>query len=318
MKTRYFKYFVNLLIFTFLILFIVLLYRNITTLKSYVLEFNWNYIVLLILLHAGITILSGLAFSMLCRNKGYSTKWFEWMGLSFFANFANQILPYRPGIFIRYAYLKKNYAIKLKTYVYLNFIFFTFVIISALICLLLGYFLLEQGSKSDLNFLEKYFAQYGVIGLTFFFCFICVSYFYNIYKKNLRQPFFLSNALFGPHFKGFILILLVHLLLSYQFYFGFKSLGLEIPFTNALCISGLVSLSLIVPISPGNLGVIESLMGLLTSWWYNDFALGLATALLYRTTLLMSSCAGSIFFYIILIKKIPSLRQYKTWSKQVR
>lgn len=297
-----------------------LLYKHYNALIDYFYALNWHHFVLICIAHTAFVALGGLAFAKLCQVKNYHTKWYEWLGLSFFANFFNQLLPYRPGLVIRYAYLKRNYHISLKDYLNINFIFFIFITLAALLFFLFGFMYIPTEIKNK-------FVQFNISATSLFWGFIIllftaatVLYIYTVYHNTQNRHFWhnLKRMFFSENILSFFSIILMQLFLTLGFYLCFYSLNIQLPFFEVVCISGAVSLSMILPITPGNLGIIEWLMGTLTLWWYDDFTLGLATALIYRAALLISASIGCCIFFLVLADKIPNKEQFKNWNKQVR
>lgn len=314
------KWLSKIFLIVFVTICIFLLYQHFQPLKEYFVSTQWRFVFIMIIAQAFFVMLGGLTFSLLCQAKNIQTLWYEWMGLAFFSNFLNQLLPYRPGLVIRYVYLKRNYHIAIKHYITINFYFFLiFTLVGCLFCGV-GFIFLPHDIK--MKFVEYNLTNTHIlVALTLLFTALALlQLIITIIKapETKNAIMHIKHALLSANVKGFIVMIFAHLFLSTGFICAFWAFNMPIPPIEAIFISGAVSLSILFPITPGNVGVLEPIIGALTHWWYGDFSLGLAVCLLYRAALLVSASIGCSIFFIALADKIPSRKQIKNWTNQVR
>ena len=285
---------------------------------DYFTSIRWHYTFSIFLAHIVFILCGGLTFAKLCQAKRYNTHWHEWGGLAFFANFINQLLPYRPGILLRYIYLKRHYQMCIRDYLSLNFFFFVLMLICGCLFFVLGFIYLPVPIRE--KFSALHISTTFVVWSAAVICSTLIMMHFIITivsNRNLDAIFKRAKLLLSSKgLHGFLTMLAAHMALCISFYSAFAALDIPIPLTEAIFISGTVSISMIFPITPGNVGVIESLVGMLTLWWYGDFGRGVAVCLLYRAVLFISSSCGCMLFFYLLADKIPSLYEIKNWSKQ--
>lgn len=100
----------------------------------------------------------------------------------------------------------------------------------------------------------------------------------------------------------------MQLCLVLSFKLVFFTLGHSLNWFDAVFICGILTWSLIVPITPGNVGLIEAFIGGLTQTLYGQFSLGFSAVFLWRITqlvvgLVMSSGFSWLLFGSLLFTK---------------
>jgi uncharacterized membrane protein YbhN (UPF0104 family) len=289
-----------------------ILYKHSNQLVYYSKNISWRYAFNICFFQALFLSFAGLAFALLCKTKVNNATWSEWIGLSFIANLLNQILPYRPGLIVRYLYLNKNHQLKLRDYVSINLLFFLFISLIGFIFFSIGMFFLPIDIKNQLT--TQYSLPNNYLPITLLIIvFITASVF--LFKRFIKKTY--KRIFNKQNFKSILNILFMHISLALSFYFCFKALNYPVPFIDTVCITGAVTVASIISLTPGNIGVIETLLGSLTLWWYSDFSIGLAAAIIYRGSNFFSSSIGSGLFFFKLADKIPSRKQIKNWNNQV-
>ncbi len=74
---------------------------------------------------------------------------------------------------------------------------------------------------------------------------------------------------------------------------------------------------MIFPITPGNIGVLETLVGTLTQMMYHDFSLGFSVTALFRATQWIPSIVlGTSFSLLLAGSFIPNLKNIRLGLKK--
>lgn len=303
------------------LLLIVILYAGLSALFAYLVAQNakeilklfkhitWDYAFASILLHIPIIALGGLSFHIIATRFNIHQHFRDWFGISFIANFMNHLLPYRPGVLFRYIYLRKHYHMKTADYVYVTITCLGFILLISALFMLWGWFFGSQIS-------EFYIFPILNIGILF----IIIVAIYWIKKAQKRDTSQINNVM-KNWFKNFNFILshpfslffslgtifLLNFFTALVFYILFFALKAPIDFSYAIFMAGVISLALLFPITPGNIGVLETLAGILTLNAYNDFSLGFSVVALYRFTQWVPSLLlGMGFSFLLMGRFLPS------------
>jgi uncharacterized membrane protein YbhN (UPF0104 family) len=286
---------------------------------------KWWLISLMILLQIPMIALGGYAFGILCKRFDIHMRWQDWAGLSFIANFLNQLLPYRPGIGFRYLYLRQHYHMKSTEFIYVMLVYFLLTLVISAAFTLIGW-LFGDLPKSFNN--VTLIALLVVILVCSFIFWLKISQTKNenkelslflphqLIQKTLRAVHLLINnpvILFSSCFTLFI----VNLLTALIFHVTFICAGAPIPFTDCIFLVGLITIAMLFPITPGNIGVLETLLGTLTQLMYNDFSLGFSVSALYRASQWVPSIVfGTSFSMLLAGSIIPDFKALKLGAKR--
>lgn len=249
--------------------------------------------ILLIVLNIPYIALGGLAFDVLCRLYSIHLRWQDWFGLSFIANFMNQLLPYRPGMGFRYVYLKQHYNMKLSEFTFIMIGYFLIMLMSGIAFTASGWLI----PGLPVAFYKTLTLCLGVaIGLIL------------ILVLLKRLPLLRTVALFINNPNTLLIscfcLLVMHLLGALMLFISFKALAFSSPFLHCIFLTGLLSIAMIIPVTPGNIGVMEALMGSLTQIMYNDFTLGFSTMALFRASQWVTSSFFGVVFSLKLVGRI--------------
>lgn len=278
---------------------------------------QWPYIGLLSLLHIPMIALGGLAFKFLCQPYHINLLWKHWAGLSFIANFINQLLPYRLGMGFRYIYMRQHFHMSNAQFLYVMLIYFVFTVVISAVCALIGWLISDMPS----NFNKLFYAT-CLIGFLFL-SFIIL----------LKRSRFKTTHMLGEVFKAlqtliadpkififsFLALLGVNLLMTALFYICLLAINAPLPLPHCLFLVGILTGAMLFPLTPGNIGVLEALFGTLTQVIYHDFSMGFAAIALYRVSQWIPSIIlGSSFSFVLLGSIIPSINKTpKTVTKMV-
>lgn len=283
-------------------------------------QVKWPIICLLIFLHIPMIALGGLAFKILCTPFKIYLRWQDWAGLSFIANLLNQLFPYRPGMGFRYLYLRQRYKMSNAEFIYVMLVYFLFTLaISAAFTLIGG---LTGAIPKSFNHIML-IALALVTLIAFFILWLNIhrpsekSSLHRLVQKTLHAMHILVNnpaILIGSS----ISLILANILAALIFYVTFIAIGTPLPFSNCLFLVGIIVIAMIFPITPGNIGVLEALVGTLTQMMYQDFSLGFSVVALYRASQWVPSIVlGSSFSLVLVGTLIPRQKEFKLGTSKV-
>lgn len=312
------SYFILLSVITGLIFYYG---KNICTILGQV---KWWIICILILLHISLITLGGFAFKILCTPFDIHLRWQDWAGLSFIANLLNQLFPYRPGMGFRYLYLRQRYKMTSAEFIYVMLVYLLFTLaISAAFTLVGAYF-----GKVPQRFNHLTLMALLLFGLGLF-CILWLAMrqrHIEVLEKNIIGRF-IQKTLHAMHIlinnpviliSSTLTLVLVNTLTAVIFYFTFIAAGTPLPFSSCLFFVGIIVMAMIFPITPGNIGVLETLAGTLTQMMYQDFSLGFSVTALYRASQLIPSIIlGSSFSLLLVGSFLPSLKEIKLGTSKV-
>lgn len=240
---------------------------------------------MLALLHTPIVALGGLAFYIFTTYQS-KIELLDALGLSFVASGLNQILPYRPGMVYRFAFLKAKYQMTLSLFAAIMMLYLIFTLTIGCVFTLLGWW---QGEMYAID-VKHYFWVLMIVSLLLLFA--CIPgrrtlalkdashtgmwAKLSIMKQNLLKPSIVCGNI--------CIFVVMHLLISCSLFIIFKALQFNVGLYNCIFFAGMLGLSSIIHVTPGNLGVSEGLLASLTHALYQDFSLGLAVSLIFRMT----------------------------------
>lgn len=244
---------------------------------------------LILLLMVPYNALAGYAFSILSRPYHIHIHWIDWFGLSFIASFLNQILPYRPGMAARFIYLKKHYGMTLSQFSLIMFIYFLLISFCGLLFFSTVFFLpLPQ------EFYDIFYLGIAILLISFLI--------YVLLKKRLnlhnfiKHPFVLLSA--------FFIFFVIQLINTFCLYLAFNALHCPFSFLHCVFLNGLLCIIMLFPVTPGNIGILETLLGTLTHLMVNNFTIGFSVMALLRATQWVVVLLLGIYFSIKLVGKI--------------
>lgn len=275
-------------------------------------QIAWYDLVGLILLSILIMLMLGVIFKYLIFIFGLNLPIREWLGLTSVNTMCNYYLPAQGGLIVRGAYLKRQYNFPFSRYASLVMgsqlvmlgVAATFGIIfliisrdifaenilpllglfgSVLIITLLIYQIIPTLAIQSARFDKlKPFLQQFIKGL-------------EIWRQHRVAPVYLS-----------LLMVIVIFLWGLRLYACFMAIGEPVNFVQIMIIQTLINLSLVISVTPGNLGVKEGI----TAFSANLVGISPTTALLASlvdraVTILVVFSMGMVFSHI-LIRKLKS------------
>lgn len=295
-----------LLVVTILSFFAYYLSANITDFRE-ISRADPGQLILLMLTALVTAILNGLIIKYLVEPFEITLSFKEWFGLATITSFYNTIMPFRTGLFTKAAYLKKKHSFSFTNFVAMMagvYVIYFFVSgIVGLFCLVVMYFK---------------FHSFNVLATGLFLGIIGVTSAIFVYSPKLheRKNEFLNKivrVINGWHLiknNGKILVtssiiaLLQILISAYAITISFHIIQYDIDWYGALFITSTGALSVLIGITPANLGITEGL-AIVTGWVLGiTTAQSLAAALIRRiVSALTIFMLGPIFSYVLLKHK---------------
>jgi len=255
--------------------------------------------------HVALLLLGGYPFKLLCNSIPCNLKTSEWIGISFISNFLNHVIPYQSGLGFRYLYMRQRFNLSLATYAQIVFIYATLHISIVLALLLFALFNIRFTIPLKLSEFQ--------LGTLLALVLVSIGLFYKLFpiwhekqSEKMRQWLsVLRTHINKPHLiiLSFINLLGSRLAACVAFYWAFKALHYPISWEITLLIVCLMSLASLIFITPGNLGITESIAGLVTHYAFKNFPIGFSAMLIFRATQFVVTAMFSIFFSQGFIKK---------------
>lgn len=264
-------------------------------------------VLILALLQTPIIGLGGVAFYFFSI-QNIQIKYTDAIGLSYTANLLNQILPYRPGMIYRYFFLKQKYQMSLGLFVCIMSLYFILTVLSGSLFALVGWW------WGDLSIIHLYDFR-GLLGLILFILlFGLLIRFSKKTKIKEKRPIlhekiqYIKQTLYHPKLLGIncLIFILIHSFIAVSLYYIYQCLHHTIPFMHCAFFSGILSLSSILYVTPGNIGINESILGAITQVIYQDFSIGLSASLLFRMTQWIPGIILGCFFGLLLKPQKPA------------
>lgn len=200
-------------------------------------------------------------------------KFKEWFGLAVANTMHNYYTPARWGMLLKAFYLKKSHDLQYSNFISLTagayLIGFFLASVSAVFFIILSFFLYQEFNKA------VFFISIGLVNATVLLGFFSLYVRFSVvFKKIPRLYNFVLNVenglLFFKHNRRLLIkILLLKfifiVIMAIKLYWAFKAIGVETNLLNILIVQSLVVFSMVLSLTPGNLGVREGIIGLLAS-----------------------------------------------------
>ena len=227
----------------------------------------------------------------------------EWIGLSFVTALGNYISPFSGGMIARASYLKSKHGLSITKFAVLlssNYLINFFGV--AIAGLVGSLFIIAGSAKLPWQIPALFgFVAGGVLLLIVFPLPVISSNRWILRKINEA----LEGWTLIKNDWSFVLRLLAYTFLNIlinclSFYVAFQSIGVDIPYSYALLISLIAVFSLLINITPANLGVQEAVVGMASVALHQSTGDGLVVALIIRAaTMVLVFSFGPIFTYIL-------------------
>jgi len=244
----------------------------------------------------------------------------EWIGLSVINTMYNYFLPFQGAMLLRAQYLKRKYGFEYSKYAAL-----------AGGSLLIG--LLLSGLISIVLLLVKYvltgFLYKNLLILVCILFVITVAlavFFWNIGSSGIRTRWswfdrLISKILTAVSFfkkdNHILAVITLSTLALYFFsglrlYFSFQALGISIGLLEILIVQSISVFSMILPITPGSLGVREGIIGLVCMMLHVNIEDAILAAALDRVAGIVTTFSLGTVYHFILIKDLKNIERIIT------
>ncbi|MCB0193889.1 MAG: flippase-like domain-containing protein [Anaerolineae bacterium] len=271
---------------------------------------SWSLMALIIICRFFFLMTNGLYQKAFANKFEVDLKFVEWFGLSIVTTMGNYMTPFSGGMVFRAAYLKHQHKFayaRFATLIASNYLVVFWVVGVVGFGVLISFFPLR----------EVY------LRLALFFLAVSMIISTLILLPNIRLPgnyplvISLNISLEGWNAVKNDRKLLVQLALytvlnillnGLSFWIAYIAVGVQISFPSALLISLIGVFSILLNVTPGNLGIQEVVISISSNLLGAGSGEGLLVALIVRTsTLLLVFVLGPIFSYI-LTKKLAVLK----------
>jgi|SRR6056297_185751 len=217
--------------------------------------------------------LNSSQFRYLSEMFNISLKFKEWFGLAVANTMHNYYIPARGGTVLKAIYLKKTHSLSYSNFISLTagtYLLGFFLASASAILFILASFLLYQEFYGTVFFISIGLgAATAIIGV-----FSLHVKFSSVFQKIPKLHKFVRNVEKGLFFfkknkKLLIKILLFKFLfiviMALKLYWAFKAIGIETNLITIFIVQSLVVFSMILSLTPGNLGIREGIIGLLAA-----------------------------------------------------
>ncbi|BFN37124.1 lysylphosphatidylglycerol synthase transmembrane domain-containing protein [Fidelibacter multiformis] len=293
------KYFLSI---TILVPIIYLILKNKETILS-LKDINIFGVLLLLLSSILAYLPTSLEFNISLKLFNIPISYIESFKLSSLNSMYNYFIPIRGGSFARAYLLKKRYGLDYSKYLsLLGGLYFIGIFVSSLIALLTLNILLL--------FLHMWYCKLYFLSLFLFLTLIVLFFLLNkiktIQSQNHRNKvikalikIYVGLSLFKKNPKVIVKISLVQIILvlflTLRLYISFILLDISVSFIHLLVVQSLVTFSTILSITPGNIGIREGIVGLLSNLFGISLPGAFMAAALDRV---VSMCVVFLFGFI--------------------
>lgn len=273
-------------------------------------QIAWSDLIGLLLLSLLILFTLGVQFDYLIRAFGLRLPLHEWLGLTAVNSMFNYYLPARGGLIARGAYLKRKYDFPWSRYVSL-------VIVSQVVMLgavaFLGLVFLIICRKECSNFYWELVSLFGgVLLITVSIYQILPRLAKQLVRFPLLKPFlrdftkgltdWRQDRWVGIRFLGLVVVLVF--LWGLRLYSCFLAIGAPVEFWKIMIIQTMISLSFIISMTPGNLGIKEGLTALSAKLVDISPTTALLASLVDRAVAILIIFATGLFFSHFLMHEL--------------
>lgn len=230
-------------------------------------EISVGSLIALIILCLTMNLINAVSFRVSMKIFQLNLRFNEWFGLATINTMYNFLLPAKAGFAIRGIYLRKKHGFEYARYVSLmGGGFILLFLTSSLLCLTFGY---QYYLSDKISPLLYYFLMLAFIGSV-----TLIILFFKLNPNRIRGDGkiagFIRRSCQGLQSyaqKPKLLLGIIGLQILALFINGlriivvYKAFQVNVDFEAALFVQGLISMSLIISITPGNLGIREGIIG---------------------------------------------------------
>ncbi len=252
-----------LLLIIFIIIAIFFIKNNLLNIIKIFNNINYNYIIILFIVNLFIIFVNAFIHKYLFLFYNLKLPFQNYFPLIVVASFLNLITPFRGGLIYKTLYLKKKYNFSITNSFEMNIFIYlcSFLLISLVNIFTLLY----------LHIYNKILFFY----IIFFITIILITSFLFYYKqiinkivksnklKKILPDIDIKIYIKNYNIKKLYVLLLLNfssfILICSQIFFSYKSINITLSLDKIVFLSGIMVLSLFVSLTPGNLGIQESI-----------------------------------------------------------
>ncbi len=301
---------IKIIYYLFLILVVSIFFYVNTENLLILSNLNFKNILLITFFALLVFLFLGIQFNISVRIIDIKLSFNEWFGLTAINSMLSYFTPFRAGILARALYLKKRYDLPYPTqFSILCCLYVTNLCIASLILLFLSLWPVPNIGE---NFIFISFVLCMATILTTV-CLIMYSPKIPIKRDNsfyrVLDAIIKGIGIFRNDYPAVVKIICCQVLIiiftGLRLYFSFKSLNIPVRLYDILIIQSIVSFSMILSITPGNLGIKEGIISLLASFSNISFADAVVAASVDRIISLAVTFLLGIIFTRRLINHSP-------------
>jgi len=227
----------------------------------------------------------------------------EWFGLTVINSMYNHLLPARGGLAVRALFLKKKYGFSFSNYITLlsgSYIIY-FAVSSFIATLCTGIYMVIKNE----NIMNLFWISGGI----FIFTLMLIFYFLNLNVNKIKNKNkFIQHLItiisglqyFKQKKKEVLILVLIHICLiitlTTRQFLIFNWLNINISYLAVFIIESLVFFTIIIAITPGNLGIKEGALGLGIMFFNIPFNEALMGAILDRMVIIITIFVLGVLF----------------------
>ena len=271
--------------------------------------------------------INGYHFNLLLRNFGVNLPFTKWYGISACNSMINYYIPARGANVIRAIYFKREYDLQYSKYFVL---LSTSYIISFFVSSLLGIVIGVMYSIIQKNFFYRFLILYCI--LLSFTCIVTVIILWvhkmelrtkservNNFVNNINEGIEVSMANVGWALKVILLSVVSILIFSLQLYLSFAAIGARIDFFQSAMIQCLASFSMVLSITPANLGIREGIISFSAKLFGLPLQTAIVAAIVSRSLFIIVIFSSGMIFMRVLSKDygvfVKGEEEEKRWKQ---
>ncbi|MGB4190713.1 MAG: hypothetical protein BWZ01_02270 [Deltaproteobacteria bacterium ADurb.BinA179] len=261
----------------------------------------WS-VILLFLMSVATLAANGLYLRIFANKFSVHLKWKEWFGLASVTAMGNYLTPFSGGLLARGAYLKNRHDFSYAHFLAMlaaNYVIaFTVISVTGIVIMLT----LSGMESFSWPMVLFFLATLSAIVLAWFLPSPPIqgrTRLLRLVQQTMEGKGFIQRDR-GLLWKLVSLTVFNVVVGAFLFFTAFHSIGADIPFRIALLIYLLTACSVLINITPGNLGVQEAVASLAAVMLGAGADMGLLAALIVRAVSIISAFAlGPIFSYLL-------------------
>lgn len=253
-------------------------------------SFSANDISILVSLQFCAVFFLSYPITIFFRTHNLYTKLFDIIFLTYACNFFNHLVPYRPGVALRWWYLKKHYSVSSTLFFSVMSVYFVWLVLAAIITFIITAVFLNI--PLNIIFQQFKFPAFTLLIVLLFMVLLWTKIRHYPYFENIVQTLKLISKANTCQLIASTLIF--YMLMGVTLMICFEKIGHAIPLHAALFFLCTLKLTSIIQITPGNAGIAEVAVGALTQWLYQDFTIGFSAIAIFRITQLTASGMATV------------------------